>query len=100
MARGKRPSAGSFESCASALGLLGAVLSATTSHLGAPPAWVMAEVQPGGSAPAGAESKLKVWAAPRSGKAPSISMPAARAVHKVDRFMCRLLFPLIVLAKA
>ena len=62
MARGKRPSVGSLESCASTFGLLGAVLSGRTSHLGEPPAWVIVDVQPGEIAPVGSESKLNVSA--------------------------------------
>src|SRR6266851_6373472 len=80
MARGKRPSVGSLESCASTFGLLGAELSGRTSHLGAPPAWVIVDVQPGGSAPIGSESKLKISAPawlvkPASKSAPVVITP-------------------------
>src|SRR5262252_1159111 len=67
MASGNRPSVGSLEVCASTLGLLGAVGSFSTSHLGAPPLWVIVTVQPGGAAPGWAESKLKISAAPIAG---------------------------------
>src|SRR5579859_4384890 len=86
MARGKRPSVGSLESCASAFGLLGAVSSGRTSHLGAPPAWVIVDVQPCGSAPVGLESKLKISALAWLAKPASKSAPVL-ITHMASNFI-------------
>src|SRR5713226_707470 len=91
MASGKRPSAGSFESCASTLGLLGAVASAITCHLGAPPAWVIVDVQPDGSVPAVSESKLKISASAQRKEATSANTPRVSTNRDVDECIFALL---------
>ena len=55
---------------------LGPVLSASTSHLGAPPVWVMAVVQPDGRAPAGVASKLMISGRKRFGAAQTAAAEA------------------------
>src|ERR1019366_9302944 len=84
MASGKRPAVWSVETCARTFGLLGAESSLSTSHLGAPPVWVIATIQPAGTAPTVMLSKLMLSARPievtASGSTFSIAVRGFKAV--------------------